>query len=81
MGGLVQDYGPCVSNRLLGGAEAEGFGVGVEDEEPPRRSATAVAARHPSTEGISRRPAIHVQNSGRTFCSLLARISDSKLRT
>ena len=31
---LVQANGPCVSNPLQGGAEAEGFGVGVDDEEP-----------------------------------------------
>ena len=31
-------------NPLLGGAEAEGFGVGVGHEDPPRRYATAVAA-------------------------------------
>ena len=31
---VVQHYGLCVSNPLLGGAEAEGFGVGIDDEEP-----------------------------------------------
>jgi len=29
-----ETYGPCVSNPLLGGVEAEGFGVGIHDEEP-----------------------------------------------
>jgi hypothetical protein len=31
---VVQDYKRWVSNPLLGGAEAEGFGVGVRHEEP-----------------------------------------------
>ena len=34
MGAVVQNYGRCVSNPLLGGAEAKGFGVRARDEEP-----------------------------------------------
>jgi len=34
MRAVVQDCGRCISNPLRGGAEAEGFGVGVPDEEP-----------------------------------------------
>ena len=33
-GVVFQDYKRWVSNPLLGGAEAKGFGVGVRDEEP-----------------------------------------------
>jgi hypothetical protein len=33
-GVVVQDYKRWVSNPLLGGAEAEGFGAGVRHEEP-----------------------------------------------
>ena len=63
-------------NPLLGGAEAEGFGVGVGHEEPipalrdRRRCATAVAAVKasqaftPSREGIPRQASTHMQNSG-----------------
>ena len=55
---------PYVSNPLGGAREAERFGWLEQQRNPPRRCATAVAARHPSREGIFRRPAIHVQNSG-----------------
>jgi hypothetical protein len=34
MGALVQDCRPRASNPLLGGAEAEGFGVGIHHREP-----------------------------------------------
>jgi hypothetical protein len=39
-------------------------------KKPPRRCATAVAARHSSQEGIFRRPAIQVQNSGTILAAL-----------
>jgi hypothetical protein len=50
---------PCLEGRK---PKASGWVFMTKD--PPRRCATAVAARHPSREGIFRRPAIHVQNSG-----------------
>jgi hypothetical protein len=55
---MVLDCGRCISNPLQGGAEAEGFGVGVTGRTHPG------ASRHPSPEGISRHHRIHVQNSG-----------------
>ena len=58
-GAAFQDYRLCVSNPHVGGAEAEGFGVGVDDEEPTPALRDRCLCAPPSREGISGQPPIH----------------------
>jgi hypothetical protein len=59
--------GPCVSNPLPGGEEAEGFGVGVHDQEPTPALRDRCRCAPPLQGGIFSRPA----NSRAKFRSYL----------
>ena len=58
-----------MSNPLLGGEEAEGFGVGIHDREPTPALRDRCRCA-PPLQGIFSQPVIHVQNSGSSFVPL-----------